>query len=293
LEDDVIYHEYSHLVTHDLGFIIDRTSSVERTALNEGYAHYFAASYTNDPRIGEWVVTCPPREHCIGPPNDTEMATLATDPGLWNWNDGDPSDHLKYGACTRFHPRDGKCKIGYHNFTDTYTWGMIWGGALWDIREVLGQEVADRLTLHGLRALDLDAGFAEAAEGLMQADHALFGGVHAAEISTVVNSRGLVPFSDELAAETEEAIELPSLGLFGENPFSHHARFVVDLPAPAYMRLEVFDAIGRRVRVLEEARVSAGRREYVWTPSSLSSGKYFCVLTAGRTRKTVPVSFVP
>ncbi|NNE68871.1 MAG: hypothetical protein HKN29_00755, partial [Rhodothermales bacterium] len=59
-EDEIIYHEYTHLVAAALGFTLDINSGVEAQAVSEGYADYFAASYTNEPRIGEWVVTCPP-----------------------------------------------------------------------------------------------------------------------------------------------------------------------------------------------------------------------------------------
>lgn len=51
-EEAVLFHEYSHAVTHE---ILNLTGG-EAGAMNEAFSDYFPASYTNDPEIGEWIV---------------------------------------------------------------------------------------------------------------------------------------------------------------------------------------------------------------------------------------------
>jgi len=58
---DVIYHEYTHGVTDHIYRVDTGNSSAlpytgQSGAIDEGYSDYFAASFTNDPIIGEWVM---------------------------------------------------------------------------------------------------------------------------------------------------------------------------------------------------------------------------------------------
>lgn len=288
LDPDIIRHEYTHLVTTSLGFEVGIDSPVEMRAVNEGIAHYFAASFSNDPRIGEWIVTCPPRHHCTGPDNDTEMATLSTDPAVWNWNRGRPSDHLKYGACTRYYPLDGKCKIGYHNFTDVYTWGMIWGSALWDLREAVGAAAVDRLVVESVRGFTgSELRFDAAVTALVDADRRLFAGQHIEAIAGVFTRRG---FSVAANVGSEDpAVHQPrfALRLAGSNPITSEAALSFQLQAAAHARLAVYDALGRRISLLHDAETSPGTHRIVWAADSAPSGRYFAVLTAGTARESV------
>lgn len=52
LEEAVIYHEYSHAVTH----AIVKLTGGEAGAMNEAFSDYFPASFTGDPLIGEWIM---------------------------------------------------------------------------------------------------------------------------------------------------------------------------------------------------------------------------------------------
>ncbi len=79
------------------------------------------------------------------------------------------------------------------------------------------------------------------------------------------------------------------------NPFRGHTEFAVGLPAKADLRLDVFDAAGRRVRSMNLADVPAGWRTISLAGDDdrgrpLASGVYFCRVTAGgetATRKMV------
>lgn len=288
LDPDIIRHEYTHLVTTSLGFEVGIDSPVETRAVNEGIAHYFAASFSDDPRIGEWIVTCPPRQHCTGPDNDTEMATLATDPAVWNWNRGRPSDHLKYGACTRYYPLDGKCKIGHHNFTDVYTWGMIWGSALWDLREAVGAAAVDRLVVESLREFGgYEVRFDVALTALIDADRRVYAGQHIEAIADVFTTRG---FSVAANVGSEDPTVPPSrftLRLAGSNPITSEARLSFHLQTSARARLAIYDALGRQIILLHDGKTSPGIHDVVWTADSVPSGRYFAVITAGSRREAV------
>ena len=273
--------------TYALGFAVDISTPVEARALNEGYADYFAASFTDDPHIGEWVVTCPDRQHCVGPPNDTDFRTLSTDPGVWNWRFGQPVDTLKYGVCTRFHEGDGKCKISYNNFADQYVWGMIWAGALWDLRARLGADVVDRLALEGLRLRhEPDLTFATALAGLLEADGQYFAGEHEATIRVVFEDRGIRPAETTVAVEATP--ERPGLTLHPAypNPFRERTEIRFVLPTAGPASVVVYDALGRIVAHLADGWHTAGRYTAVWDATGMPAGLYLVQVRAGATLQT-------
>jgi len=156
------------------------------------------ATWTDDPRVGEWVVTCPPRQQCEGPPNSTDLRTLILDAEAWNWKQGQPSDTLKYGICTRYHEGDLKCKQSWNNFTNPYIWGMIWGAALWDLRTVIGPDMADQIILETVRLHTSESGFEDAHIEIVETGHALFGPNVGDQVRQVFEQRGF-----NLATEIE------------------------------------------------------------------------------------------
>ena len=275
-EDEIIYHEYTHLVSARLGFILDIHSPVQAQALSEGYADYFAATFTEDPRIGEWIVTCPDRQHCEGPPNDTEIRTLDTDPTVWNWVGGNPATNLKYGVCTRFHEGDRKCKTSWNNFVPRYTWAIIWGSLLWDLREELGPDVVDFIALEAMRRSDGSAETLERAAGrLVEADELLFAGAHGEQIGRAATARGIT-----VSTAVEDLPEAP-VGL-SAYPLPASGGLTVDGAPTSPVR--IFDASGRLVAVLPPA---ASRR---WEFGGAPPGLYF--LRWEGSAKAVPVVVV-
>ncbi|GIV57616.1 MAG: hypothetical protein KatS3mg042_0529 [Rhodothermaceae bacterium] len=295
LEDEIIYHEYAHLVHAALGFRIDTDSPMEARALDEGYADYFATSFTDDPRYGEWVITCPPRLHCTGPPDDREVRTLATDPAVWNWNHGAPSTSLKYGVCTRFFELDTKCKTSYLNFSPPHTWGIIWGSALWDLRERLGAEVTDRLAVESLRRLDgRTATMSRAAGALAEADVALFGGRHVEVIQEVMAARGIPPESavsrTPTGAPSQDDLEIVSVY---PNPAQGAVVVQVHLGTPARVRGGLYDMLGRVVARLPAATLPAGRHDLRLTPPEPAAGVYVFWIEAGGQMRTARLVWRP
>jgi hypothetical protein len=73
--------------------------------------------------------------------------------------------------------------------------GEIWSACLWQIRELLGGERADKLILAHHFLLSRDASFAEAAEALIQADGQLNGGANQDAIREVFVRRGILQTS--------------------------------------------------------------------------------------------------
>ena len=288
LADDIIYHEYTHLVTTELGFVVGTTSPVETRALNEGYADYFTTSFTDDPRFGEWVVTCPPRQGCEGPPNDRDLRTLATDSAVWNWQDGAPPTGLAYGVCTRYHEADRKCKTSYNNFADQYVWGIIWGSALWDLRAALGADTADRLILAGLLdAHPSDLTFAAALDALFSAEARLYAGQHATTLETVFGARGIYPSATSITRTHEEAPPAFTLHPNVPNPFSTTTEIRFTLPEATPLSLVVYDVLGRTVAQLADGWYGPGTHRVTWQPGALPAGLYVCRLTAGPRMQTL------
>jgi glucose/arabinose dehydrogenase len=74
------------------------------------------------------------------------------------------------------------------------------------------------------------------------------------------------------------------------NPFNGRTLIRYALPAPGRVRLEVFDAGGQRVALLEEGRREAGPHQAAFDAAGLGNGLYLCRLTAEtwtRTRKMI------
>lgn len=78
------------------------------------------------------------------------------------------------------------------------------------------------------------------------------------------------------------------------NPFARSTTVAFALPRAEHVRLEVFDLLGRRVRVLAEGVYPAGRHQVAWNArdgaeSFLGAGVYLCRITAGefRARRTM------
>ncbi|MBL7190671.1 T9SS type A sorting domain-containing protein, partial [bacterium] len=64
------------------------------------------------------------------------------------------------------------------------------------------------------------------------------------------------------------------------NPFNPATVIEFDLPGKAYTLLEVFDVNGSMIDILWEGGLEAGRYAFTFNGQGLSSGLYFCRLTA-------------
>ena len=78
------------------------------------------------------------------------------------------------------------------------------------------------------------------------------------------------------------------------NPFSRatETKIQYDLPSSAHVRIDVYDAAGRKVTTLVDAAQTAGRKSVVWKGidergNLVASGVYFCRMNAGGVEKNI------
>jgi hypothetical protein len=69
------------------------------------------------------------------------------------------------------------------------------------------------------------------------------------------------------------------------NPFRDQATIRFALPRPSTVAIQLYDVSGRVVRDVLEASLGAGFHEVELKPDGLSSGIYYCRMTAGDFRK--------
>jgi len=86
-----------------------------------------------------------------------------------------------------------------------------------------------------------------------------------------------------------------SLSAAAPNPFSSHTTLSFVLPAPAHVRLSIFDVAGRRVATLLDERREMGSHQVHWNGDDASgrrapAGAYFVQLEANGERRTVKIA---
>lgn len=100
---------------------------------------------------------------------------------------------------------------------------------------------------------------------------------------------GGVAVSNESEATADEA----SLGSVYPNPARGPVSFEVPLAAAGRVRVTVYDALGRRVATVEDARREAGTHTLTWNPKGLAAGTYWVRLEAGEQRRTQSFTLLP
>jgi len=101
--------------------------------------------------------------------------------------------------------------------------------------------------------------------------------------------------NDGIPLPSEKDVALPNTLILRQNypnPFNPSTLITYLVPDAADVRLEIFDLLGKRIRLLEQGVKPSGQYEVTFDASGLSSGVYFYTLTAGnftQTRKMVVV----
>jgi hypothetical protein len=159
---DVIVHEYGHAIQ---GAQTSMFSGGDGGALGEGFGDYLAASIadTFSPQVIDPA--------CLGEWNATAYAS------------GDP-------PCLRRldEPKHFPEALGGEVHDD----GEIWAAVLWELRGRLGADVVDRLVIESHFSYSFSESFTGAAEALLEADRALYGGRHLDVLVPVLTHRGLL-----------------------------------------------------------------------------------------------------
>ncbi|MBC8500566.1 MAG: PGF-pre-PGF domain-containing protein [Nanoarchaeota archaeon] len=124
LSADVVYHEYTHAVTSHIYGNIPYYKITG--AMSEAFSDYFAATITNNPAIGEdnW---------------NSPIRNLSNTKSYLN------SSH--YQTCPA-----GETPNSENDYCYIHDNSEVLGGALWDFRELVGNETADALVIKTIKA---------------------------------------------------------------------------------------------------------------------------------------------
>ena len=165
-DGETILHEFGHAVQDAI--CPDFGQSQEAAAMGEGFGDYFSASF--------FAARKPERYLC----------SVAS----WDAIDNDAFDP----PCLR--RVDGA--LTYESFdhgpsADEHDNGTIWSATLWDVRQAVGPDVADRIILESHFQLDGFTTFARGGRAILDADRNLYRGRHRAVLRQVFRTRGIGP----------------------------------------------------------------------------------------------------
>ncbi len=94
--------------------------------------------------------------------------------------------------------------------------------------------------------------------------------------------RSLADFQITVSVETQTATPLRfDLGQNYPNPFNPTTSIALEIPQSEHILLEVMDILGRRVAVIHEGVLAAGRYRFEFQARDLASGTYFYRVRAG------------
>jgi hypothetical protein len=163
-DGDVVFHEFGHGVSNRLVGGPSNTSCLGGTqagAMGEGWSDYWAATFYNDGRIGDYV-------------------TNNTVSGIRRAAYTVPANPI----------HDSYADLGNQGF-QVHRDGEIWAATLWDLRNELGAALSDRLVLEGMKFTPCSPSFLNARNGILQADQNLNGGANSCRIWTVFARHGM------------------------------------------------------------------------------------------------------
>ena len=128
---------------------------IDGHALHEGYSDYFACSLMNDDELGEYVAPAPERPGIIRSVDNNDQY-----PGAPKWP----------------HAR-----------------GKVWGGACWDLRKEVGQQVADYLIFGSILYMRKIPTFKSAKDWILLIDKLLCGGEYRSVIKKAFETDRGIP----------------------------------------------------------------------------------------------------
>ena len=153
MDGDVIVHEFAHAVQHAIrpamaDIQINTTPTDQARAIMEGHADYAAASRFGRPELMEYAAA------------------------MWN-----------RGAFSR---NVDNFYLWADHSSSAYDVGMVFSGALWDLRSVIGAQASDTIAMKIIETVidndpgtpELNATLTDALNAAVQADSALYGGAY-------------------------------------------------------------------------------------------------------------------
>jgi hypothetical protein len=145
----IIYHEYSHIVIHDILPGI-QSSSNEEGAINEGLPDFWAGSYTNRPVIG----------NC----GDISVRNMA---------------HPMINSYSEYKNQPNYPHVEPHKGAEFFS------AILWDIRSKIGKDTTDFLTFNALYRITNRPDFVGFEVAMLKSDDIYYGG---ANNDTIINT---------------------------------------------------------------------------------------------------------
>ncbi len=201
-DGDVVLHEFGHGVSNRLVGGPANTSCLGGTqagAMGEGWSDYWAITFYNDGRVGEFVtnnLTAGIRRAAYTVPADPVM--------------------------------DSYADLGVGGF-EVHRDGEIWAAALWDLRTQLGATIADRLVLQGMKFTPCGPSMLNARDGILQADQNINAGANRCAIWTVFARHGMGNSATGNNGTTHNAATDVPADCNGNNPVVFFDNFESDL----------------------------------------------------------------
>ncbi len=193
-DGDVVLHEYGHGVSNRL---VGGPSNVnclntlpQPNALGEGWSDYWAITFYNDGRVGEYVTN-----NAI---NGIRRAayTIPANPV-----------HDSYADLIT-------------NVLLPHPDGEVWAATLWDLRNELGAAITDRMVMQGMKFTPCNPSFLQARDAILQADQSLNGGVNRCRIWAVFARHGMgVSATGNSSTMHNAATDVPADCPSGSGPF--------------------------------------------------------------------------
>jgi len=283
---DVIWHEYGHAIQYTFS---PSWGGGETAALGEGYSDYWAASHSR--AVNQWT-----------PADDQYWWVYKWDGHNTFWAGRRVDD-------THLYPFESQ---------SPHTAGQVWSSALMGIRQDLGRDVADRLVLKSIFYLGYGTTAVDAANAVIQADRDLYNGTHIATLvywlgsvkrfldaATIQNlatgvddAQGSVPASFQLDQNYPNPFN-PSTtigfrvsgGKSGSGDWGERQGSGVSGLGSSWVKLAVYDMLGREVTVLVNERKEPGDYSVTWNASGIASGVYLCKMDVEPSDGSSPVSF--
>lgn len=245
---DVLIHEYAHALVYDASRWEQR--SCERRGLEEGIADFFAAGYSRDLSLFNWV-------------------------NLFNWDGHNPFFRGRTAVSTAQYPLE-EC-----NITNIHQWGEIWTAAMMNLRNEIGAEETDRIMLQALYGLTDSSGFVEAAQLVREADQLLYEGVHEEWINFYFCQQGIVQGSNCLSVSQQKEIPVDNSSYtlyYGDRKDAWTFKWRGSLARTDILTFSLYDMMGRQVESIQD------RGDRKWSHSfDLTSGLYMFRLDKGDT----------
>jgi hypothetical protein len=210
---DVIVHEYCHALSYAAS--PETNDGRERQGLDEGMADYFAATYSLR----------------LNPFNGQN---------IFNWDGHNEFWPGRIVNSTQTYPPTS---------TSIYRYGEIWSAALMQMQEEVGDSIVDRLMLQTLYGLYVNMLMPDAARLFLDADSALYNGLHTNTIRFYFCERGLLSNPECINVSLEE--ELPGAPLdWAVFPNPSAGNFTVNWNANGEREaavLTLFDVQGKQI----------------------------------------------